>query len=275
MSRDFRLYCLYRLFKFPDVAFFRGNVSLTVQPYFKMLENDRELRTFKAFITSMTAVYRQIDHEGAAKNAIEALKMTGTVAEYTAKFMRHAQLTRYLEYDKKERYLQGLNTGLLRSLLTSVSNIEVNRDAKEYKGGDVSLMFDELIREAIRLNNVNEWVKHYAPPRTTTMAPRVAPKPTSCPNGLTTTEKDPNTMEVDTPAVLAGPKCYNCNKYGHLSRNCTEPRRLRLVAWIQRAGGEADALAKILEMLTGLTRKEVQPVAPKEVATKQANQDFF
>jgi len=257
------------------LAFFGGNASLTAQPYFEMLENDRELGTFEAFIASMTAVYGQIDREGAAKNAIEALKMTGTAAEYTAEFVRHAQLTRYSEYDKKERYLQGLNAGLLRSLLTSVSNIEANRDAKEYKGGDVSLTFDELIREAIRLDNVNERVKRYAPPRTTATAPRVAPKPTNRPNGSSTTEKDPNAMEVDPPATPAGPKCYNCNKYGHLSRNCTEPRRPRPVARIQRAGGEGDTLAKILEMLSGLTKKEVQPVVSKEEATEQARQDFF
>ena len=57
------------------LAFFGGNASLTAQPYFEMLENDRELGTFEAFITSMTAVYGQIDREGAAKNTIEVLKM--------------------------------------------------------------------------------------------------------------------------------------------------------------------------------------------------------
>jgi len=82
-------------------------------------------------------------------------------------------------------------------------------------------------------------------------------------------------MEVDPPAAPAGPKCYNCNKYGHLSRNCTEPRRPRPVARIQRAGGEGDALAKILELLTGITKKEDKPVVPKEVADAPASQDFF
>ena len=93
----------------------------------------------------------------------------------------------------------------------------------------------------------------------TTTAPRVAPKPTSHPNGPMTTEKDPNAMEVDPLAVPAGPKCYNCNKYRHLSQNCTEPRP---VARIQKAGGEGDALAKILELLTGIAKKEDKPVVP-------------
>ena len=139
----------------------------------------------------------------------------------------------------------------------------------------MSLTFDELIREAIRLDNVNERVKRYAPTRTTTVAPKAAPKPTNRPNGPTMAEKDPNAMEVDTPATSAGPKCYNCNKYGHLSRNCTEPRRPRLAARIQKAGGEGDALAKILELLTGIAKKGDKPVVPQEVADAPAGQDFF
>jgi hypothetical protein len=82
------------------LSYLGGAASQTAQPYFHMMEQGEELGTFEAFMQSLTAVYGQTDRESVAKAALAELKMTGSAAEYAAEFIRHAQLTRFSDYDK-------------------------------------------------------------------------------------------------------------------------------------------------------------------------------
>ena len=266
------------------LSFLKDDAAQTAQPYFQLIEDDEKLGTFKEFLESMGSVYGQRDREGAAKGSLETLKMTGSAGEYTAEFVRYAQLTRYSEYDKKERFIQGLAPGLMRAVINSISQIELDRErtAAYTNEPPEPVTLDELMREAVRLDNVNERIKRYTGSRgataTTTTKPRPAPRATPPTTTSTQPTRDPNAMEVDPPE-RPRPTCYNCNKVGHVAKYCRAPRQPRpgMAAQATRTTHEVDysMIAKgILEAVSGLvSTQRTPPPPPFEAAPAKATSE--
>jgi len=81
---------------------------------------------------------------------------------------------------------------------------EVSQLAKE----DPLAAFNRLMQEKDKKKGIMDAEKHYGP------APPARPNTTSI---------DPRYLPNEHPTY--GPKCFNCNAYGHLARECLQPRQ--------------------------------------------------
>nr|GEV47304.1 retrovirus-related Pol polyprotein from transposon TNT 1-94 [Tanacetum cinerariifolium] len=66
-------------------------------------------------------------------------------------------------------------------------------------------------------------------------------------------------------------KCYNCQGEGHMSRQCTHPKRPRNVAWFQ----EKEMLAEAQESGQILDEKQLAFLANPGISDGQAAQTTF
>ena len=150
---------------------------------------------------------------------LHAERKTRDVSEYVTEFKTLAARTSLSETDKIYRFKQGLPDRF--------QFLYAERDQKFTTVAEFATWALTLYANYQRQKETQTLLKGKSTVPATTpraQAPR-APAPTPRPS-----QQGPVPMEIDASAGNTGNdprKCYNCNKIGHISRNCPEPQRPR------------------------------------------------
>jgi hypothetical protein len=176
--------------------------------------------TFQEFQDALERAFGTLDRAQKARTDMAALKMKpgDTVEEYTTSFEALAIHTGYNEAALIEAYRSGLLNRIVEKIYGD-SNGQLPADLTAWKTKARHL--DNLYHEfkALQLRT----------PHSTTTTPRVHRAPAPRPSVATPpTTPGADAMDVDGHRGR-NMRCFNCNKFGHMARNCPEPRRHRSI----------------------------------------------
>ena len=206
--------------------------------------------TFQLFQTAFERAFGSADRAQKARTDMAALKMKpgDTVEEFTTSFEALALYTEYNEPAHIEAYRAGLHPRIVEKIYGD-SNGELPADLAAWK------------TKARRLDNLHLELKalqgRHAP--TSSNAHRLRQfqvRAPSVPAAPVAPAPAADAMDVD--GNRRNPRCYNCNKFGHIAKFCPEPRRFRSV----RAAEIAEVVRAVLaEGGANADEKQVEPVA--------------
>jgi hypothetical protein len=196
------------------LSYLSGDAAKTMETYFQWAEDGEDMGPFSDFETSMRAAYNNKDRELEARHKLDLLSQTTTMPKYAAEFKTLSGLSGFSQTDLMHRYETKMNgkyrTLLRRSLLKpqtlddlitwSLQTAQVETQAQELEDASRPKTDKPLER-------TGGWRQRKAQEAST-----VTPVPK---------------VPASTPANGETRKCYNCNKTGHISPNCPEPKRPR------------------------------------------------
>ncbi|CAG7852143.1 SubName: Full=Uncharacterized protein {ECO:0000313/EMBL:CCA70688.1} [Serendipita indica DSM 11827] len=211
--------------------------SVTTHPHkVNKLQRDEHLGSWKDFCDKLAAVYGIHDEAGNARVQLDKLEQGDkSVAEYSAKFEELvAFLDELPESERIYQYRRGLNY--------SSAKIVALEEARYTASGPPFPTLQSLINfckrhddsmAALRLTHPpkpkqshatisRSTVQHISPTTSSHTATHAPTPPTPRP------PRDPYAMNIGA-ARQDTRKCYNCDIVGHLSRDCTQPRKPRTV----------------------------------------------
>ena len=179
------------------------------------------------FTEAFKLSFERIEDEAEAMAEIKRYRQKNLpVAEYHSHFDTLAGRTKMSNYDKRERFYDGLNDQI--------------KDALAQTSKDIST-YSRIVPVSIELDNrlsQRNWERgqyrdrqNFTPNRLPTL---VRPLPQIPFN--TAPARDPQAMEID-----ASRACYNCGKVGHFRRNCRAPPKLARAGQQIRATGQEEA----------------------------------
>lgn len=178
-----------------------------------------------------------------------------SVAEYHAHFDTLAGRTNLSEFDKKERFYDGLADRIKDALTTTSKPIGT---------------YIQLVRVSIELDNratQRQWERqqdrgaHRPNPWPRVQIPRPAP---AQPAQTVAPPRDPNAMDVDASRV-----CYNCGQKGHIRRFCRNPPKLAQGRQIKATGQEPVDLTATIAALTSSINSLKEKVERMEASTTE------
>ena len=212
--------------------------------------------TFQAFQDAFERAFGAADRAQKARTDMAALKMKpgDTVEEYTTSFEALAMHTGYNEAAHIEAYRAGLHSRVVEKIYGD-SNGELPSDLAAWKTKARRLDNLHLEFKALQVRNPQGSTNPQKPRHFQVRAPSVAPAPQSTPA--------PASDAMDVDGSRRG-RCFNCNRFGHMARDCTQPRRFRSI----RAAEIAEIVRAVLAEEP--VKKEDEPVAP--VTDFQTNQ---
>lgn len=226
-SGQVRNYISMRPHEFPDertkcqfaATYLRGPADEWVRPYMDSIHKGEPVAIFDkldTFLESLAAGYGEADAVAAAENEIMALRQTGTVAEYAARYRALKVKTKWVADDKP--WIAWFRYGLSNRFRTDLTLKKMPEDFDGYVKA-CCVYDDELraIRATTRTNPI--------PQRTGTA---FQTRQTSNSNQPRTgsSHRDPNAMEVDQISreeALRKGLCFHCGEKGHMSAKC--PKR--------------------------------------------------
>jgi hypothetical protein len=176
--------------------------------------------TFQDFQDAFERAFGALDRAQKARTDLAALKMKpgDTVEGFTTSFEALAIHTGYNEPALIEIYRSGLLIRIVEKIYSD-SNGQLPADlaAWKTKARHLDNLYHEL--KALQLRNPHNpaaapRVNRAPAPRSTTVAPAALPAS--------------DAMDVDGHRRNSI-RCYNCNKFGHIARNCPEPKRHRSI----------------------------------------------
>jgi Retrotransposon gag protein/Zinc knuckle len=175
---------------------------------------------FQEFQDAFERAFGALDRAQKARTDMTALKMKpgDSVEEYTTTFESLAIHTGYNEAGHIEAYRSGLLPRIVEKIYGD-SNGQLPADLTAWK--TKSRHLDNLYHEfkALQLRNPH----HTTPTQRSNRAP--PPRPTMTVPATTPTA---DAMDVDGHRGRSV-RCYNCNKFGHIARNCPEPKKHRSI----------------------------------------------
>lgn len=212
--------------------------------------------TFGEFQLAFERTFGNADRAQKARTDMAALKMKlgDTVEEYTTAFEALAGLTSYNEAAHIEAYRSGLHHRIVEKIYGDTNGeLPANLAAWKTKARRLDNLHLEYKALQIRPSQTgySQQKARSPPPRATFSSGLSAPPAFSG-----------EAMDVD--GHRKSTRCYNCNKFGHIARNCPEPKRFRSI----RTAEIAEAVRAILAE-TQTPRVEEVAEQPKDFLQSQ------
>jgi len=200
-----------------------------------ILDGDSPFPDWETFCTRFERAFGDADREAHARQRLRSLKMTRgmTAEEYTTAFEAISGRTGFND----EALMDAYEHGLLRNLVEKIHLDTLPQSLQEWK--DKATRIDKLWR---RFNEQHSFLPTNPrqdnrlgtnrPFRPLTSQPLpTSPRPT-VPAPSSSSSYEP--MDLDSSRRQNNPRrvaglCWNCNKPGHIARDCPEPPRSRSV----------------------------------------------
>jgi hypothetical protein len=199
-----------------------GTWANNVQTQMLDVNTPNPYATFAEFKVAFNKAFGNADRAQKARTELAMLKMktTETVEEYTTAFESLAPHTGYDETALIEAYRTGLMHRIVEKIYSNPNGVlPASLDDWKAKARQLDTLYQEFralqAKGAHGVTTILSRPPKQAPVRATvtqTQSVPAAPAPA----------KDPNAMDVDG-GRRRSLRCYNCNKFGHISRNCPEP----------------------------------------------------
>jgi hypothetical protein len=176
--------------------------------------------TFQEFQDAFERAFGALDRAQKARTDLAALKMKpgDTVEEFTTSFEALAIHTGYNEPALIEAYRSGLLHRIVEKIYgDSNGQLPADLAAWKTKARHLDNLYHEL--KALQLRSPH----NVSTPSRANRAP--APQSTIVAPASTLAS---DAMDVDGHHRNSI-RCYNCNKFGHIARNCPEPKRHRSI----------------------------------------------
>ena len=221
--------------------------------------------TFAAFVTELEAAFKDSN-----RSQVAHLKLTTTrqgkmtLTEFFQNFELLAEQAGYTPNSDPcpyDNFLIELLEGLVNPEITGPMYVGGGALLTKYSEWRARLVQIEgnLNREKMRKGFRSYWPgQSHQAPRTPSAVPRVPvlqASPTTTTPTTHTHSPDPDAMDVDRARQRGKPlRCYNCGKFGHISRNCPDPPRQKfsvrsLLMQIEDGDKDSSVLKEIAEKL--------------------------
>jgi hypothetical protein len=154
--------------------------------------------------------------------AIKKLRGTtqkGDIEEYLTEFKGWANLAGFDDVALVDQFKTGLKKGLGRRIMETGNPGDGTTPGQLQEWYKKALELEKAYREAEQYYGKKEFTfKGKFKPKNATAGP-------STPQTVTVKVKDENAMDVDkTTTTRPPPRCYNCQKMGHIAKHCQNPK---------------------------------------------------
>lgn len=229
-----------------------------------VINGTSSISTFDAFARRVEDAFGDPDFARTARTKLHDLKMTSNMSadEYTAQFEILAGRTGFNDAALEDAYARGLPPAILDKIHAQPS---LPADLKAWKESA-----RQIDRNHRRLLEVRRAQTPHLPARSAQARIHSTPNPSNViippsAEGATPMDIDSSSRRTETRT------CYNCNKRGHISTHCPEPRKERVRANISEASLAemiSESVAAALNAQKATVKKEDKP------QPKGGDQDF-